>query len=79
MIKGILTLFLTNILTYQHTHTCRYKLLGINEDELPLCESLKDVTKRTSVFWDDVITPLLKQGKKIMIVGHENNLRLLTH
>lgn len=53
----------------------RYKLLGINEDLIPLSESLKDVTKRTSQFWDEVIVPQLKAGKRIMLVGHENNLR----
>lgn len=68
----------------------RYKALGIKEEDIPLSESLKDVTVRTSRFWDEVIEPLLKergekgekeeQGggsnkNKIMIVGHENNLR----
>lgn len=53
----------------------RYAKLGISEDMIPLSESLKDVTKRTSVFWDETIVPQLKHGKRIMIVGHENNLR----
>lgn len=53
----------------------RYKLLGIKEEEIPLSESLKDVTKRTSVFWDEVIVPQLRDRKRILIVGHENNLR----
>jgi len=53
----------------------RYAALGINVDDLPLSESLKDVTKRTSVFWDTSIVPELKKGKMVMIVGHENNLR----
>lgn len=54
----------------------RYSSLGI-ADKLPLSESLKDVTKRTSVFWDEVIVPELRLKKKILIVGHENNLRSL--
>jgi len=53
----------------------RYAALGIKESDIPVCESLKDVTKRTSVFWDECIVPALKQKKRIMIVGHENNLR----
>ena len=53
----------------------RYAQLGITEDMIPLSESLKDVTKRTSIFWDEVIVPQLKEGKRVMIVGHENNLR----
>ena len=55
----------------------RYAQLGITDDMIPLSESLKDVTKRTSVFWDEVIEPELHAGKKVMIVGHENNLRSL--
>ena len=53
----------------------RYRQLGIREEDIPLSESLKDVTKRTSIFWDAVIKPQLQQGKRILIVGHENNLR----
>jgi 2,3-bisphosphoglycerate-dependent phosphoglycerate mutase len=53
----------------------RYQLLGIKEEEIPLSESLKDVTRRTSVFWDEVIVPQLRDRKRILIVGHENNLR----
>jgi 2,3-bisphosphoglycerate-dependent phosphoglycerate mutase len=29
------------------------------------------------VYWDEVITPELKKGKTLLIVGHENNLRSL--
>lgn len=53
----------------------RYEVLGIDIDQIPLAESLKDVTVRTSKFWDEEIVPNLKAGKKLMIVGHENNLR----
>jgi 2,3-bisphosphoglycerate-dependent phosphoglycerate mutase len=53
----------------------RYASLGIPESAIPLSESLKDVTVRTSQFWDSTIVPLLRQGKRLMIVGHENNLR----
>jgi len=55
----------------------RYKVLGIPEHMIPTHESLKDVTKRTSIFWDEEIVPQLKLKKKILIVGHENNLRSL--
>ena len=53
----------------------RYARLGIKEEDIPLSESLKEVTKRTSVFWDNVVIPQLQQKKHILIVGHENNLR----
>jgi 2,3-bisphosphoglycerate-dependent phosphoglycerate mutase len=55
----------------------RYYKLGVKPDDIPLSESLKCVTKRTSVFWDEVIVPQLRQGKRLLIVGHENNLRSL--
>lgn len=57
----------------------RYKMLGIKEEEMPLSESLKCVTKRSSSFWDSVIVPELrrKDRNRLMIVGHENNLRSL--
>ena len=28
-----------------------------------------------TVFWDEMVVPELRNKKKIMIVGHENNLR----
>jgi len=62
---------------YWPGHEHRYKVLGVPSDKIPLSESLKDVTKRTSIFFDEVIIPQLKANKKIMIVGHENNLRSL--
>ena len=30
---------------------------------------------RTTTFWDEIIIPQLKAKKRILIVGHENNLR----
>jgi 2,3-bisphosphoglycerate-dependent phosphoglycerate mutase len=53
----------------------RYQQLGLQEEDIPASESLKDVTMRTSVFWDEEIMPLLALKKRILIVGHENNLR----
>lgn len=54
----------------------RYESLGINITEnIPPSECLKDVCARTSVFFDECIVPQLRAGKKVLIVGHENNLR----
>lgn len=33
--------------------------------------------KRSKVYWERQILPALKEGKTILIVGHENNLRSL--
>lgn len=67
------------LMTHEHPywpgHDRRYKSLGIRIDEIPSAESLADVTARTSKYWDDVVTPLIKSRKRVLIVGHENNLR----
>lgn len=46
-------------------------------DKIPKSESLLDTKNRSSVYWDEVIAPRLKEGRTILIVGHENNLRSL--
>lgn len=46
-------------------------------DEIPKCESLKDTLGRSRVYWDETIAPKLQQGKTLLVVGHENNLRSL--
>ena len=43
--------------------------------KLPLAESLACTKKRSRVYWDEAIAPSLKQGKTVLVVGHENNLR----
>jgi 2,3-bisphosphoglycerate-dependent phosphoglycerate mutase len=53
----------------------RYKMLGITDDMIPASESLKQVVERTKPFWTETIVPRLRLGKKLLIVGHENNLR----
>jgi 2,3-bisphosphoglycerate-dependent phosphoglycerate mutase len=46
-------------------------------DEIPKSESLKCTLERSRVYWDEAIAPSLKEGKTVLIVGHENNLRSL--
>jgi len=46
-------------------------------DKIPESESLCDTIHRSSVYWDEVIIPALTEGKSLLIVGHENNLRSL--
>lgn len=33
--------------------------------------------ERSSVYWDNVLAPALRDGKTVLVVGHENNLRSL--
>lgn len=46
-------------------------------DLIPKAETLKDTVARSSVYWDQVLAPGLQEGKTILVVGHENNLRSL--
>lgn len=46
-------------------------------DKIPKAESLKCTMERSSLYWDKVVAPSLKDGKTLLIVGHENNLRSL--
>merc|ERR1712126_703761 len=52
----------------------RYKD-GPTAEEFPTCESLKLTIARTLPYWNDVIVPQLKAGKKILIAAHGNSLR----
>ncbi|MCX8111176.1 MAG: 2,3-diphosphoglycerate-dependent phosphoglycerate mutase [Syntrophorhabdaceae bacterium] len=53
----------------------RYK--DLDEKDIPLSECLKDTVIRFMPYWQDVISPLILEGKKIIIVAHGNSLRAL--
>ncbi|MDZ4801135.1 MAG: 2,3-diphosphoglycerate-dependent phosphoglycerate mutase [Bryobacteraceae bacterium] len=46
-------------------------------EELPLTECLKDTIERVLPYWNDVIAPDIKAGKKVIIAAHGNSLRAL--
>ena len=52
----------------------RYKD-GPGEDEFPMFESLKLTIARTLPYWNNVIVPQIKEGKRILIAAHGNSLR----
>lgn len=52
----------------------RYKD-GPCPEEFPYFESLKLTIARTIPYWNDVIVPQIKEGKKILIAAHGNSLR----
>jgi 2,3-bisphosphoglycerate-dependent phosphoglycerate mutase len=56
-------------------HDPRYANLTTNE--LPVTECLKDTVARFLPLWNDEIAPLVKEGKKVLIVAHGNSLRAL--
>jgi 2,3-bisphosphoglycerate-dependent phosphoglycerate mutase len=53
----------------------RYK--DVSAADLPLTECLKDTVARFLPYWNEVITPAVKSGKKVIIVAHGNSLRSL--
>ncbi|XP_051896816.1 phosphoglycerate mutase 2 [Pristis pectinata] len=48
---------------------------GLTSSELPSCESLKDTIARALPFWNEVIAPQIKAGKRVLIAAHGNSLR----
>ncbi len=56
-------------------HDARYSTLA--SEELPLTECLKDTVARFLPLWNNEIAPLVKKGKKVVIVAHGNSLRAL--
>ncbi len=50
---------------------------ALQEKEIPLTECLKDTVARVLPFWTKEITPVIKSGKKVLIVAHGNSLRAL--
>jgi len=45
--------------------------------DVPKTECLKDTLERFMPFWNDVVAPDLKAGKKVIIAAHGNSLRSL--
>jgi 2,3-bisphosphoglycerate-dependent phosphoglycerate mutase len=48
---------------------------SLNPEEIPLTESLKDVTARFLPYWHEVMAPAVRQGRQVLIVAHGNSLR----
>ena len=48
-----------------------------NKKDLPLHESLKDTIARVVPYYNEVIIPTIKSGKKVLIAAHGNSLRAL--
>lgn len=48
---------------------------GVAAEEFPSAESLKLTIQRTLPYWDQVIVPQLKAGKRVLVAAHGNSLR----
>ena len=56
-------------------HESRYA--SLSPDELPLGECLEDTVARVVPYWEKVIAPDVRSGKKLIIAAHGNSLRAL--
>lgn len=53
----------------------RYK--GLDDSQVPLTECLKDTVARFLPYWHEMIAPVIKQGKRVIVAAHGNSLRAL--
>ena len=53
------------------------KYKDLSEKEIPLTESIKDCVARVSPYWESVVVPELKKGKKVLVSASGNSLRAL--
>jgi 2,3-bisphosphoglycerate-dependent phosphoglycerate mutase len=53
------------------------KYNGLNSDDIPLTECLKDTVERFLPYWHEIIAPTIKDGKNVLISAHGNSLRAL--
>jgi 2,3-bisphosphoglycerate-dependent phosphoglycerate mutase len=53
------------------------KYKNLLKEQLPSVEALEDACKRVLPFWDSVIVPAVKEGKKILVSAHGNSLRAI--
>jgi 2,3-bisphosphoglycerate-dependent phosphoglycerate mutase len=53
------------------------KYKNLNENEVPVCESLKDTMTRFLPYWHEALAPAINSGKRVLISAHGNSLRAL--
>ena len=50
---------------------------GLAAGELPLTECLKDTVARVVPYWNNVIAPSVREGRRVVVAAHGNSLRAL--
>ena len=50
---------------------------SLKKSDIPVTECLKDTVTRVVPYWEQVIAPQLRRGKRALIVAHGNSLRAL--
>ena len=58
--------------------SCERRYAGIDPQELPSGESLKDTVARFLPYWHESVAPAIRAGHRVLIVAHGNSLRALT-
>lgn len=56
-------------------HDPRYR--SLSKEQVPLTECLKDTVARFLPCWHEVIAPIIRSGKRVLIAAHGNSLRAL--
>jgi len=49
----------------------------LTAEQIPLCESLNDTVNRFLPYWHETIAPVVRSGRRVLIVAHGNSLRAL--
>jgi 2,3-bisphosphoglycerate-dependent phosphoglycerate mutase len=50
---------------------------GLSAEDIPLTECLEDTTRRFLPYCRDVIAPVVRSGRRVIVVAHGNTLRAL--
>lgn len=53
------------------------RFAGLNDEDIPRTESLKDVVARIVPYWEKEIAPTLLREKEVLIAAHGNSLRAI--
>jgi len=48
---------------------------AMDPQDLPASESLRDCQRRTLPYWNEVLVPRLRAGRRLLVVSHGNTLR----
>ena len=56
---------------------CDPRYAGVEAQQLPATESLKDTLARVLPFWHARIAPELRSGRNVLVVAHGNSLRAM--
>ncbi len=56
-------------------HDPRYT--GLDGEDIPLTESLKDTVARFLPYWQETMAPVIESGRRVIIAAHGNSLRAL--